>query len=1106
MTLFPNDIMDNRTNQDLLVMDEPHEASRLSAAGSSKETRVPKPSESSNSAKLQTANAPHVSPDKGDLLDDMDESVHSVHSTPSSSSRQSEGTIVSPRFDSKGFNILKINPYQQTIDNPQPRASPHSPPFDWFEWFEATVPKQSGWYIKATPFKTALGKAMTDQDKKKVNPFNPKKAAEWQALQHDVELMSNSLLATNSTWDSPMEEIKAIYDWIQKSWDRRHNHSSEMTRLFLTVWGLTATIPQHLPGAEFNDDVVDHFGRSELTISDTRLARFWLATLSATGDVTEKNYLFKKTQIFPLVRIESDEHKRLIKDSAETIPLSPKDCYTAVNNILHRANIHYEDPEHDVSKWKEILTDAVMLSTKDRSDLQQELMELSFVMVNTPMELLLDWDGEGVTPNIHAAFWKASVEMWGPHWEDRRPTAISPPSKKVRAGQTPPRVSILKNSLDTQKPSKVVFTDDSTLADMPNGGNFHFREREAPSKIIQAIKKTVQRKQKIPPNKTFLQLMIPVTIDDFSQYGEGAKSAIQAIQNVWRALLAVDPEGNRILDFYDPTSSNSDSGPPLSHRSELPSRRSVFEKHYLEKFKVTFSSSNKPYSTFTFVLGHSHYNVKKILEHTIVQQSLESLQGFMEVDRMQCSSRYYIGNLFGPVPGEQTLRDIEDAIKDRPEYVNSNITDLRLVVERHKLTKNVTQNTPQVSNIHVYVNKEKAAEAHHLLRKTFPSKPKPRASYPEGIQYRFAPEIISGQSIVTKRKRSIIANLITKQLGFNKNNRIWEYEYLKNMHKPHPNFPNITLYKILLAMRSKNNENIYLFNLVEQDFANDVAKFHYDVSLETELAEVLPALPLIIQGHFGEAIAKQWFTDNAWLPVSDYKFEYLDDNDHAQGARVYPTTTDDLAGLDDNWYQDTDGLLEDIADEDEGFIIANLDLAKLDQQSRSILNDDGNSCATNGKSFAATVASRMSMVSTGSDKTGNTEDSTAVVTDGYTSNTPDGHTVITRDNSVTTASALTMGTLTSLDNAMATLRFLGIKEDLIQDMQQQLATNPPSPSPTTDTAHQPSPVQAADNHKDITLQESPQLAETPPRRHHGIVATPTSPPVQAEAMTIGEGK
>ena len=98
---------------------------------------------------------------------------------------------------------------------------------------------------------------------------------------------------------------------------------------------------------------------------------------------------------------------------------------------------------------------------------------------------------------------------------------------------------------------------------------------------------------------------------------------------------------------------------------------------------------------------------------------------------MQCSQREYIGNLLGPVPNTQTLMDLEDAIKARPVFISAGITNIRLIVNRHRAFRNFNPNCPKVSDVHVYVEDEHADAAYKFFRRMYPSNPSPRLQYPE---------------------------------------------------------------------------------------------------------------------------------------------------------------------------------------------------------------------------------------------------------------------------------------------------------------------------------------------------------------------------------------
>ena len=146
-------------------------------------------------------------------------------------------------------------------------------------------------------------------------------------------------------------------------------------------------------------------------------------------------------------------------------------------------------------------------------------------------------------------------------------------------------------------------------------------------------------------------------------------------------------------------------------------------------------------------------------------------------------------------------------------------------------------------------------------------------------------------------------------------------------------------------MKSTKYPDNSLFITIEQEYSDGPVKFYYVSSHEPDTRVTIPSLPLIVSGHFGKTSALTWFQSKCWVAVSKYSFEFMDDDDHDKGARLFYTTDDHEQELDHEWDQDTnDTELEHIGEDDGNFLIANIDLANLQKDKEFTLGDDG--CST----------------------------------------------------------------------------------------------------------------------------------------------------------------
>ena len=214
--------------------------------------------------------------------------------------------------------------------------------------------------------------------------------------------------------------------------------------------------------------------------------------------------------------------------------------------------------------------------------------------------------------------------------------------------------------------------------------------------------------------------------------------------------------------------------------------------------------------------------------------------------------------------------------------------------------------------MHIMVPDDTKAIARSCLAKLFPSKP--RGDYPLGIQYRFVPNTADTDFAISKTARRIAQRLMTKQASFLDNCVQREHRHFNDLFVSHDTMPNISLIKILMALKSKRFPERQLFLCIEQEFEEGPVIFQYSSELEDEADGIIPVLPLYLEGKFGKGISK-WLRPSATIGTSGYEYD-------STSNKVIPQGNNILNNLNDDWEQiintyDYDDLsLSDVGSDD----------------------------------------------------------------------------------------------------------------------------------------------------------------------------------------------
>jgi hypothetical protein len=361
---------------------------------------------------------------------------------------------------------------------------------------------------------------------------------------------------------------------------------------------------------------------------------------------------------------------------------------------------------------------------------------------------------------------------------------------------------------------------------------------------------------------------------------------------------------------------------------------------------------------------------------------VEEAMGSLYKDKLQTSETVSAVWMGGPLPDEATCELIEETILDSSIFKSNGITNLELQALPVRTKKGaLPKGSKRVKAVHAVCSIEDSGKVRDILKRMYPSKP--RKEYPEGVQWRAIENTADPDFPVPPRARMIAERMKYKQANFLRGIRKTTYNHISNLHARLDTFPHQVLARIMYNWRSSKNLDRRLFFLVEQEYEGAPVQFSYSADLEDEVDAILPVLPLILVGRLGSS-AQSWFLPSSKRGSRGYRFDKAHDC-------VVPLHNNDMADLDRNWEQSTEGYVaEDNYDEDleqdehGGFAIEFGGFEPNETPDRvSILNDGTDSLATmglrnsdndDGSVWSEVQGPQDQFVSTASD--GNTIDST----------------------------------------------------------------------------------------------------------------------------------
>ena len=323
---------------------------------------------------------------------------------------------------------------------------------------------------------------------------------------------------------------------------------------------------------------------------------------------------------------------------------------------------------------------------------------------------------------------------------------------------------------------------------------------------------------------------------------------------------------------------------------------------------------------------------------------LEDQDGSVKISHIQFPERQVVGVLLGVVPkGTTLLEDIRKSLLCHPKFKKKQIDDLELEIGPFKIQQRFGKDEPRVGVVHVLARSTQSLDVLRILKRIYPSKPKPQGTYPLGVQYRFT---IKSARLISKKHTQLASNLHGKLKLFNETVDTMEYAFIKNIHCPHMMISHITLNKIISSMSSMGyqHEGRPLILAIEQDYENGPTIFHYQRDLEQEVKERILTLPIMLKAGFGEGQARDWFNEGAWRLVEGYTASKIDEDNAFKGIRIKTNNQETWGSEAPEW--DPMGQTQVMTDDEDDDIITNFDLIDLERKADHILGDEGMSTHT----------------------------------------------------------------------------------------------------------------------------------------------------------------
>ena len=490
-------------------------------------------------------------------------------------------------------------------------------------------------------------------------------------------------------------------------------------------------------------------------------------------------------------------------------------------------------------------------------------------------------------------------------------TFVTPPPKE---GQDPKDQSVEKKKSRRKKKKNLL--------------DFFAAERPRQEEDLPVRNKPVEYKF-----RTFLKIYIPIVVTDRKQYGDFLSQFLKSMRDIISAIIM--STGTVMLPFK---LSSYEQDEVIMRRDQLPAGVKELSPMYIPVISMKWS--NYSYTDVSVLIGHEK-PIDVILGTDSVKNIKFRLKSLILVDPLQCEKRACAKVLLGPLLElEQSRKDLAARIVAHPMAVRLGVKAVEILIELFRTGKVMTRDELKVRVLHVYVDAKVLPQARKLLKFLFPSKPKPRILYLNGWQFR---AFHAGGMIMSDYDTAVAKNLRTKLRRFQDDTMLERYPHCKSIYRRSPVDPNVTLAKLLLSLKSTVRRGKPLFYVIEQQHDNAELVFHFHRSTHQQANQTITTLPLMIEAMFGKVVAEEWFTQDAWYELDDFKCEVVDPDDLNKGVRIIRTEVDVWEDSDSDFEVHE---LEEVNLDDRQIVISNFDLVRLENEAPHQIGDDTQSTWT----------------------------------------------------------------------------------------------------------------------------------------------------------------
>ena len=831
------------------------------------------------------------------------------------------------------------------------------------------------WEIKQPPSITTRGKTFIE----KFGQPEPIDIDEWNDLDHEY---TKQLLK----WNLDITNKNTMPIWITKAtklFDTKRPQTKQKAYLKLLA-RLASTSIASVPGLTSSGTT------DQLLLSTISLV--WIGTNTILGAIEPE---IKPTcfdgQINPVTALGKE-----IFESPQYHKTQPFEK----DKILIQGN----QGAHDICQWAitaklgtndSTLTWETSLqyiwNTGIRSENQERLLTTSIRLTLTSPDLLPGWNGSSLYHNPITLLWSAANNLYGSIWRANHDSRVAEDNlgrAKMNEDENP--TNPIQEHQEYEEATILIDTiREREKSDLPSNPSTPTRPIKSPNKAdesphkkakigrsmkpttnqdyiekkihnpynkstnnkptnnnfgkIASSKVSAGRKKKKPTTlKTYIRVQLPTQVENVQQWSQVTTETIELLHEVWKALCEVDSQNSTIEPWNEGPNSRTK---PLRLESTMPTGKQKIDKKYVEQLKISWASSNTA-TELRFILGHKK-PIQAYLTNKEVEKKLADFEAEVFVNRIQSEKRAIAGYLAGPIINDRTAEIISDLLKENITFKNNKISQIEIYEETITINhgNNKAKKVAKRSKaMHIMVRDEDKALARSCFATLFPSRP--RGDYPLGIQYRFVPNTADTDFAISKTARKIAHRLMTKQASFLENCINREHRHFKDLFVIHDTMPNITLLKVLMALKSKRFPERQLFLCIEQEIEDGPVYFQYSAELVEEVDGIIPVIPLYLEGNFGASITK-WMKPSSSIGTEGYEYDKTSN-------RVVPNGSNILSNLNEDWNQrinmyeyDDDSLSDDESDDGMGGFAIEFGNLDFDNNNRkSNLNDETRSLGT----------------------------------------------------------------------------------------------------------------------------------------------------------------